>query len=152
MWSGETAKFSRGQVFCSYKLIQSIVFWPGLCVLFVPQSPKGYYHYYYSLQIFHTSVNWWSFTGVWVAASLLRFPGLFSVFWPISTMLWSEWYWYFFRFTTVSIPFQILLEPFQAQVFPTSISWWFLTDVWVTASLLKSLGLFSVVLSVFGHG
>ena len=26
------------------------------------------------LRVFHTSVNWWSFTGVWVTASLLKCP------------------------------------------------------------------------------
>ena len=31
------------------------------------------------------------------------------------------------------------------KVFPTSVIWWFLTGVWVTTSLLKSPGLFSVV-------
>ena len=40
----------------------------------------------WSLQVFPTSINWWSFTGVWMTASLLRCPVLFSVVWPISTM------------------------------------------------------------------
>ena len=31
-------------------------------------------------QVFHTNVSWWSFTGVWVISSLLKFPGIFSVF------------------------------------------------------------------------
>ena len=35
------------------------------------------------LRIFHTSVSWRSFTGVWVTVSPLLSPGLFSVFWPI---------------------------------------------------------------------
>ena len=30
--------------------------------------------------IFHTSISKYYFTGVWVIASLFRFPGLFSVF------------------------------------------------------------------------
>ena len=33
-------------------------------------------------EFFHIGVNWWSFTGVGVTASLLTPPGLFSVFWP----------------------------------------------------------------------
>ena len=37
------------------------------------------------------SVNWWFFNGVWARASLLKSPGLFSVFWPISIMLWFGW-------------------------------------------------------------
>ena len=40
------------------------------------------------LTSFYTSVNWWSVTGFGVTTSFLRSPGLFSVFWPISTMLW----------------------------------------------------------------
>ena len=42
---------------------------------------------YCSLWVFHTSIIWWFFTGVWLIASLLKSPELFSVFWPISTML-----------------------------------------------------------------
>ena len=43
----------------------------------------------YSLRVFLISVSWWSFTGVWVTASLLKSPGLFSVLWPISlTVVW----------------------------------------------------------------
>ena len=34
----------------------------------------------YSFRIFHISVCWWFFTGVWAAASLLNFPGLVSGF------------------------------------------------------------------------
>ena len=30
-----------------------------------------------SLRIFHIRVIWWSFTEVWVTASLLKSPGLF---------------------------------------------------------------------------
>ena len=41
----------------------------------------------YPLGVFHISVSWWSFPGVRVTASLLKPPGLFSVFWPISVML-----------------------------------------------------------------
>ena len=40
-----------------------------------------YYYYYYftHLRVFHISVSWWFSTGVWVTASLLTFPGLFSI-------------------------------------------------------------------------
>ena len=41
----------------------------------------------YSLQDRHTIVGWWFYSGVWVATSLLRSPGFFSVFWTILTML-----------------------------------------------------------------
>ena len=42
------------------------------------------YYYFYSLRVFHISISWWSFAGVWVTASFLKSPGLFSVFWLIS--------------------------------------------------------------------
>ena len=60
----------------------------------VCQSPIGVYVCYnnYSLiRDFHISVSRWVFTGVWVTASLLKSPGLFSVFWPFSIMLSFEW-------------------------------------------------------------
>ena len=45
-----------------------------------------YYYYYLLIKVFHISVSWWYFTGVWVTASLLKSPGLFSVFWSFSLM------------------------------------------------------------------
>ena len=45
---------------------------------------------FYSFDSFHTSVSWWLSTGVWMTASFLKFPGLFSVFQPITTMVWFE--------------------------------------------------------------
>ena len=35
-----------------------------------------------SFRVFHISISWWFFTGIWVWASLLESPRLFSVFWP----------------------------------------------------------------------
>ena len=46
-----------------------------------------YYHYFTLLRVFHTSVSWCFLTVVWVTASILKFPGLFSLFCPILTML-----------------------------------------------------------------
>ena len=43
------------------------------------------------MRVFRISVSWWSFTGDWVTASLLKSSGLFSVFWPFSTMLFVVW-------------------------------------------------------------
>ena len=37
---------------------------------------------YITIWVFPISVCSWSFTGVWVTASLLKSPGLISVFWP----------------------------------------------------------------------
>ena len=44
-------------------------------------------YYYYSFGVFHISLSWWFFTGVWVTASLLKSPGLFPVLCPCSIML-----------------------------------------------------------------
>ena len=35
---------------------------------------------------FHTSISWWSLTGDLATTNFLKFPGLFSVLWPISAM------------------------------------------------------------------
>ena len=43
---------------------------------------------FYSWRVFPISISRWSFTGVWVTASLLKSPGLFPVFWLISIMVW----------------------------------------------------------------
>ena len=43
-------------------------------------------------------ISWWFFTGVWQTPSLLKSPGLFSVFWPISAMLRSGWSRFFLWF------------------------------------------------------
>ena len=84
-------------LFC-YHLIEKCVI--GFTIGFLTISPKSlvkldyyyYYYYYYSLiWAFHISVRWWFFTGVWVTASLLKSPGLFSVFWPFSIMLSFRW-------------------------------------------------------------
>ena len=45
----------------------------------------------YPFRVFHISVSWWFFTGVWVTASLLISPGLSSVFWLFSIMLSFGW-------------------------------------------------------------
>ena len=43
----------------------------------------------YFFRIFHNSDNQWFLTGVWVTTSLLKSPGLFSVFWPIIIIIYS---------------------------------------------------------------
>ena len=37
--------------------------------------------------VFYINISQWFLTGVWVTASFLKSPRLFSVFWPISIML-----------------------------------------------------------------
>ena len=49
------------------------------------------HYYYYFLIVFHISISWWSFTGIWVKTSLLMSPGLFSVFWPFSSDAAAFW-------------------------------------------------------------
>ena len=46
-----------------------------------------YLLFFYSFRVFHISVSWWFFSGVWVTANLLMSPGLVSGFWPFSAML-----------------------------------------------------------------
>ena len=41
----------------------------------------------YSFRVFHISVSWWFFTGVWVTARLLKSPWLVSGIWLFSAML-----------------------------------------------------------------
>ena len=44
---------------------------------------------FYYAKSFHPSVSWWFPTVVWLTASLLKSPGLISVFWPIIKRLVS---------------------------------------------------------------
>ena len=66
LWSAGTTKSTNRQVLLSL-----------LSLLFI--------------RVFNISVSWWYFTGDWVTASLLKSPGLFSVFWPFSIMLLFGW-------------------------------------------------------------
>ena len=47
-------------------------------------------NFIYSFRVFHINISSWFFTRVWVTASHLRSPWLFSVFWPFSVMLSFE--------------------------------------------------------------
>ena len=72
---------------------------------------ENYYYYYY-----FTPCE--SFTGVWIIASVFRCPGLFSVFWQISTILQTVFLWFPFvliYFRRLWIPFQVL----QIQLSPS---------------------------------
>ena len=86
LWSAGTAKSTILQVLC-FVLIMirsghlAEIRW-SICYYYY-----YYYYYYYSFRVFHISVSWWFFSGVWVTASLLKSPGLVSVFWPSSAML-----------------------------------------------------------------
>ena len=52
-------------------------------------SQPSYTLLFYSLRFSYSNVSWWSFTEVWVTASLLKSPELFWVSWPILTMMYS---------------------------------------------------------------
>ena len=71
-------------------LLLSLVFWPRLGDPCICRSPNYHYYYYYYdydyfilLRVLHISVCCLFLTGVWVAASLLKSPSLFSVFCPV---------------------------------------------------------------------
>ena len=68
---------------------------------------------FYSLRVFHISVSCWSFTEVRVTASLLKSPGLFSVFWPILIMLYFGWSPFDFLFPSPPFSVQILWWPYR---------------------------------------
>ena len=78
--------FSRtGAGLCIYHLFV----WSNWNLLHISQwntFSTHYYYCYYSFRIFHICVSWWTFTGVWVTACLLKSPGPFSVFWPFPIM------------------------------------------------------------------
>ena len=57
------------------------------------------------MKVFQTSVSWFS-TGVWVTASLLTSPGLFLVFWKISTMF--VWYRFVLLFSSPPVSLSVL--------------------------------------------
>ena len=60
---------------------------------------------YQALRVFHTWSSWWYSIEVWITASLLRSPELFSVFWPILTMLKPWWPSFLLWFLILPVPF-----------------------------------------------
>ena len=64
-------------VFCFHCLLQKCF------ILFAFSSPFSSYNHFTLLRVPHTSVNLWPSTEAWVTPSFLKFPGVFSVFWPI---------------------------------------------------------------------
>ena len=74
--------------------------------------------FFHSIWILFISFSWWYFTWVWVTASLLRSPGLFSVFWLILTMLYFPCSLSVLRFLTLSVLFPIIWRPFQVRQSP----------------------------------
>ena len=73
--------------FCA-NLLHSLIIWGIISSLSPHYYCYHYYQYYYLLiRVFHICISLWFFTGVWVTASFLKSPGLFSVFWPFSIIL-----------------------------------------------------------------
>ena len=84
----------------------------SLCVS-LPRTGAGLctYHLFVIIIIiggFLISASWWSFTGVWVTASLLKSSGLFSVFSPFSVMFLFEWSSIVRQIPSPPVPFIIL--------------------------------------------
>ena len=61
------------------------------------------------LRVLQTSLNRWFLTRVWMTASLLKSPGLFSVFWLISAVLEFGWSQFVLLFPMSSRPCTNLL-------------------------------------------
>ena len=72
-------------VLCQDPSIRPFFFF--FCFLFFLCCPPKRQILCYSLRFFQTIMSWWSFTWVCMSVSLLKSPGLFSVFWPILIML-----------------------------------------------------------------
>ena len=94
----------------------------GITVIFMFHSffvfyfyvPHHYYYYnYYFIALwvfFPTSFSKWYFLGFWKKACLLKFTRLFSVFWPISTILLFLWSQIVLRFSTLQASFTKTLK------------------------------------------
>ena len=105
------------------KTATSIIFWVfGLAQAGIePQyrRPLANALLFSLLRIFHTNINWWTFTGVWVTASLLKSPGLFSVFWLILTVLSFGWSPLVFLFLILQFPWWLYLTHWLQLVPPS---------------------------------
>ena len=75
---------------------------------------KPFYYYFTLLRVFPTRVSRWILTGVWVRASLLKSPGLFSVFWPSLIILSFGWYPLVLLFPNPPVPIPILWWLYRA--------------------------------------
>ena len=94
---------------------------PGPLVNTLPTGPISisyrlglFFHYFTLWEFFPTSLSWWFLAGVWATASLLKSPGLISVFWPILIMQLSWWFLLDFIFPSLPVSLSILWWPYQA--------------------------------------
>ena len=76
----------------------------------LPPGQKLVIYLYFKIPENYDSVSWWFTTEVWVTENLLKSPGLFSEFWPISIMLSFKW-----------SPLVLL---FPIPLVPVTILWW----------------------------
>ena len=78
----------------------------ALCFICWHFNIQNYFNLlFYFFQVFHITVSWRTFTGVWVTTSPLRSPGLFLIFWLISTMLYFGLSQFILSFPTLPVPF-----------------------------------------------
>ena len=78
------------------------------------------------MRVLYTWASWLFLTDVWVTASLLKSPGLFSVFWPILVMLLSGGSLRFLLFLSSSVPLPICGEMLQSAPITISITFRFM--------------------------
>ena len=103
LWSAVTAKST---------ILQILFFLLIIIIISSSCSSKSRISIY-SFRVFHISVSWWSLTGVWATVSFLKSPGLFTVFWPFSIMLWFGWSPLVRQLPSPSVPLIILYLLYQ---------------------------------------
>ena len=102
-------------IYCLFSYLSGEIFWSYWNILLCLKNrvhflhQRIHYHYFTLLRVFHTKVGWWLFAGVWVTASLLISPGLFSIFWPIVILLSVGWSPLVLLFPNHSLPVPIII-------------------------------------------
>ena len=73
----------------------------------------------YSLRVFHITISWWFFTGVWMTASHLNSPGLLSVFWSFTTLLYFGWSSLVIQLSSPPVPLILFTNPYARAGYDT---------------------------------
>ena len=125
---------------------------------FVLESPVFLYCFTFCLYVFNLH-SLPGLSGLFPQVVLLFFivlpvPFCFRLFQCLYFFYYSGLFWkVFFLFAfPVEFPIPVVIIIYSLIGFPISLSWWSFTDVWVTASLLKSPALFSVFFAVHYYG
>ena len=85
LWSAGTAKSTILQILCFLLIIiKSGLLAESRWSVSMSKSHRSLRIIIIIIIIIIIYTSWWSSTEVWVTASLLKSPGLFSVFWPVS--------------------------------------------------------------------